>query len=143
MANSNLNEIIDTSLSRIKELANSQTVIGDPITLPNGTTIVPVCKVAIGYATGGLDFPAKGNAPTATKFGGGGGSGITVTPIAFLTVSATGTTELLEIHTPAEADSLDKITALIEKSPDILERIKNVFASKKKPTGDADTSTEG
>ena len=76
MANSNLNEIIDTSLSRIKELANSQTVIGDPITLPNGVTIVPVCKVAIGYATGGLDFPAKGNAPTATKFGGGGGGGV-------------------------------------------------------------------
>ena len=133
MANSNLNEIIDTSLSRIKELANSETVVGDPISLPNGTTIIPVCKVAIGYATGGLDFPAKGNAPTATKFGGGGGSGITITPIAFLTISATGATELLEIHTPSEADSLDKISALIEKAPDILNRVKQVLSKKAEP----------
>jgi sporulation protein YtfJ len=144
MADSNLNEIIETSLQKIKELANNETVIGDPITVPGGVTIIPVSKIAIGFASGGLDFPAKkeSSAPTATKFGGGGGTGITVTPIAFLTVSASGVAELLPINTPGEADSLDKITALIEKTPDILEKIKKVFAGKKKEKVEEEPKSE-
>ncbi len=137
---SHLNEIINTSLQKIKELASNETVIGEPITVPGGVTIIPVSKVSMGFATGGLDFPAKKNsdAPLATKFGGGGGTGITVTPIAFLTVTDSGVTELLPIISPGDADSLDKITALVEKAPGILEKIKNVFSSKKKKKEEAE-----
>lgn len=132
MAESHLNEVIRTSLEKIKELAGNETVVGEPISLP-GVTIIPVSRVSIGFATGGLDFPGKGtDAPTAPKFGGGGGTGITVAPIAFLVVSESGRAEILPIHTPSEADSLDKITALIEKTPEIMEKIKAVFAKKKK-----------
>ncbi len=141
MADSNLNEIINTSLERIKELAKNETVVGDPITLPGGVTIIPVSKLSMGFASGGLDFPSKksSDAPAATKFGGGGGTGITVTPVAFLTVSATGTVELLPITNPGEADTLDKVTTLIEKTPDVLMKLKNIiFDAKKKKEEEAE-----
>ena len=136
MADSNLNEIIGTSLSKIKELANNETVIGDPISVPGGVTIIPVSRVSLGFASGGIDFPDKKGEHTATKFGGGGGTGVTVTPIAFLIVSEGGNVELLPIINPSDADTLDKVGNLIEKAPSVLERIKNVFLSKKKKKED-------
>lgn len=138
MADSNLNEIIDTSLARIKELAKSETVIGDPISVPGGVTIVPVSKVSLGFASGGLDFPDKRGEHTALKFGGGGGTGVTVTPIAFLVISESGSVDLLPITDPSGIDTLDKIGTLMEKTPAVLERIKKVFASKKKKSEDAE-----
>ncbi len=74
MADSVLNEIIDTSLQKIKELAHTETIVGDPISLPGGVTILPVSKISMGFASGGVDFGGKKNgtdAPIATKFGGG------------------------------------------------------------------------
>ncbi len=129
MADSNLNEIINTSLQKIKELAKNETVVGDPITLPGGVTVIPVSKISMGFVSGGLDFPSGKNtsAPVATKFGGGGGTGITVTPVAFLTVSETGTVQLLPISGPGDADTLDKITTLIDKTPDVVLRLKNII----------------
>lgn len=138
MADSNLNEIIDTSLARIKELAKSETVIGDPISVPGGVTIVPVSKVSLGFASGGLDFPDRRGEHTAIKFGGGGGTGVTVTPIAFLIISDSGSVDLLPITDPSGIDTLDKIGTLMEKTPAVLERIKKVFASKKKKSEDAE-----
>jgi len=134
MADSVLNDIINTSLQRIKDLAHTETVIGDPISLPGGTTILPVSKISLGFASGGLDFNGKqsdAHTPTAAKFGGGGGTGMTVTPVAFLTVSPSGTVELLPIVSPSDCDTLDKVTTLAEKTPDILRKIKQVFARKK------------
>lgn len=132
MADSNLNEIIGTSLSKIKELANNETVIGDPIVVSGGVTIIPVSRVSLGFASGGIDFPDKKGEHTATKFGGGGGTGVTVTPIAFLIVSEGGNVELLPITNPADADAFDKIGTLMEKVPSVLDRLKKVFESKKK-----------
>ncbi len=142
MADSVLNQIIDTSLQKIKELAHTETVIGDPITLPGGTTILPVSKISMGFASGGVDFggkPQQNNTPTATKFGGGGGTGLTVTPVAFLTVSPTGTVQLLPITNPADADAIDKISSLIEKSPDILQKLKNVIVGTKEESETTDS----
>ena len=140
MADSNLNEIIGTSLSKIKELANNETVIGDPIVVSGGVTIIPVSRVSLGFASGGIDFPDKKGDHTATKVGGGGGTGVTVTPIAFLVVSEGGNVELLPITNQADADAFDKIGNLMEKAPSVLERLKNVFAGKKKKK-EKDTET--
>lgn len=133
MAESNatekINDIISASLEKIRTIADTETVIGDPILTPGGTTIIPVSKVSVGFASGGLDY--NGKAPEKAKnFGGGGGTGISVTPIAFLVVSPTGGVELLSISNPS-SDPLDKISALADKAPDIAERMKVVFAKKK------------
>lgn len=143
MADSNLNEIIGTSLSKIKELANNETVVGDPIMVSGGVTIIPVSRVSLGFASGGIDFPDKKGEHTATKFGGGGGTGVTVTPMAFLIVSEDGNVELLPITNPSDADTLDKIGNLMEKTPSVIERLKNVFVGKKKKKEkETDTSSD-
>ena len=142
MADSNLNEIISTSLSKIKELANNETVIGDPINVPGGVTIIPVSRVSLGFASGGIDFPDKKGEHTATKFGGGGGTGVTVSPIAFLIVSARGNVELLPITNPDDIDTLDKIGNLMEKATSTIERVNNIFVDKTKKKEKEDPTEE-
>ena len=144
MAESNatekINDIISASLEKIRTIADTETVIGDPILTPGGTTIIPVSKVSVGFASGGLDY--NGKAPEKAKnFGGGGGTGISVTPIAFLVVSPTGGVELLSISNPS-SDPLDKISALADKAPDIAERMKVVFAKKKEEKQEDTDKTE-
>ena len=140
MAENKLNEMIGESLEKVKELAGTETVIGEPIYTKNGTVIIPVSKVSMGFATGSFDYDttANENPKKKTRFGGGGGTGVTVTPIAFLVITAEGKIELVPITNAQNVDSIDKITALIERSPDILQRLKEVLFSKKKKAAEAE-----
>ena len=137
MADSKLNDIIGTSLEKIKALADGETVIGNPITTPDGTTVIPVSKVSMGFASGGIEYSGKkASEGSKQNFGGGGGTGITVAPVAFLIISPDGNIQLLPITGTAGSagavDTVDKVTSFIERSPDILERLKRVFTSGKK-----------
>lgn len=138
MSENKISDIIRTSLEKIKSLADAETVIGAPIETPNGTTVIPVSKVSVGFASGGVDYNDKKAPGAAQNFGGGGGTGMTVTPISFLIISPDGNVQLLPITNPAQPDTVDKVTAFIERSPDLFERFKTVFKSdKKKNTADA------
>lgn len=133
MSENKLNDIIGTSLEKIRALADGETVIGNPINTPNGTTIIPVSRVSMGFASGGLDYSGKKANTAAQNFGGGGGTGVTVTPVAFLVLSPDGDVKLLPVTpAPQSGDTIDKVTAFIERSPDLIERLKQVFASSKK-----------
>ena len=131
-----MREMIDASLSNIKTLLDANTIIGDPIVTESGTTIIPVSKISVGYASGGVDYAAKkdvSNKPN--NFGGGGGTGLTVTPVAFLVVQADGNVNILNVNTTATstaapADSVAQVVGFLERSPDLLERIKGVFSKK-------------
>lgn len=134
MAESKFSDIINASLGKIKDFASSETVIGDPITV-GGTTIVPVSRITMGFASGGVDYAgkrAKDTAPKPNNFGGGGGTGVNITPIAFLIISEGGTVDLMPITGYDEGNSVEKITSLIERSPDILARLRDVFTKKEK-----------
>ncbi len=148
MAESKLGDIISTSLEKIKEFTNSETVVGEPITVGT-TTIIPVSKITMGFASGGVDYSTKKahkepSAPPSKphNFGGGGGTGVNITPIAFLVISEDGRTEILPITGYEENGSVDKITSLIERSPEILERLKGVFSRKKKSGPDTEKSSD-
>lgn len=136
MADNKLNEMIGVTLEKIKELAGTETVIGEPIYTKNDTVIIPVSKVSMGFASGGVDYAAKAagkeSATGKDRFGGAGGTGVTVTPIAFLILSPEGKIDLVPIAAPQNVDTVDKVASLIERSPDILQKIKNIFTSKKK-----------
>lgn len=131
MAEGKINEMITSSLSQIRELVDTQTIVGDPIPTNGGTVIIPVSKITVGYVGGGLDYNSK-NAKSADgrqapqNFGGGGGTGVAVTPVAFLTVSANGRVELLSISNPG-GDTIDKIASLVDRTPDLIEKIKDIF----------------
>ncbi len=126
-----LNDMIRVTLENIKSIAEANTVIGDPVTAPNGTVILPVSKVSIGYASGGIDFASK-KEDQKKNFGGGGGTGVSMTPLAFLIIKPDGTVDLLNMNQPDTAvNRIAGIGNLLEKSPAVLSKIKGVFGKKK------------
>ncbi len=138
MAESKFSDIITASLEKVKEFAGTETVIGAPITV-GSTTIIPVSRITMGFASGGIDYAGKKHdtAPKPNNFGGGGGTGINITPIAFLVISESGTTDILPVTGYDESTSVDKITSLIERSPEILTRLRDVFVKPKKNGADS------
>lgn len=124
-----LQDMIRTSLEGIRGMVDANTVVGTPIATASGTTIIPISKVSVGYASGGTDFGCK----TAEKknFAGGGGTGISVKPVCFLVVDAEGKVELLPL-VPAEKTDLERAADIIEQLPDVLARLKTLFRKEKK-----------
>ncbi len=125
MSENKMSDIIRASLDGIKDFADVDTVFGKAITTPSGVTIIPVSKISIGFATGGVDFPAK-RPISPQNFGGGSGSGVSITPVAFLTVNANSEINLISIG-ESSSSSIERACELIENSPNIIERIKNIF----------------
>ena len=115
--------ILGTTIEKIRDLVDVSTIIGDPMYLEGGMTIIPVSKVTYGFASGGSDFPSKTN---AQLFGGGGGAGLKVTPVCFLVINA-GMVKVLPVDTSHET-SLDRVVDLI---PDVVNRIAGLVEEKK------------
>ena len=139
MANENkLQDIIKTSLESVRSMVDANTVIGDPINTESGTTIIPISKISMGFASGGLDYTGKDlKTPTSTKpqnFGGGGGTGLTVSPVGFLIVDASGDVDFLNVGQKGKPDPVDQIADFVERTPDIIEKIKNIFSKEPKET---------
>ena len=134
MAESKINDIIKVSLEKIKDIVGAETIIGSPIETAAGTTIIPVSKVAVGFASGGLDYDAdkqdKDKKPSllaSASFSGGGGTGISVSPIGFLVVGKDGR---VTVDNPNAGDTVDKLVSVIERSPEIIARVKSAFTKK-------------
>lgn len=125
MSENKLSEIIKTSLDGIRDFTDMNTVIGNAIHTPSGVTVIPVSKVNVGFINGGVDFGAKKplNPP---NFGCGGGTGMSITPMAFLVVGKNSEVNLVTLS--AGNDSVDKTLNLIEHAPEIIEKIKNTLS---------------
>ena len=95
MSDHPIESMMNTTMEKIKTMVDASTMIGDPITTPDGTVIIPVSKVSYGFASGGSDFVSK-NAASKDLFGGGAGAGITLTPVAFLAIHE-GEVKLLQV----------------------------------------------
>lgn len=130
MANENkIPEIIRSSMESIRSMVDANTVIGDPIATETGTTIIPISKISIGIASGGVDYnPKKDAQPRPQNFGGGGGTGLTVSPIGFLVIDRYGAVEFISINQKGKPDPVDQIADLVERTPDIIAKIKDLFA---------------
>ena len=122
-----LSEMLGDTMSKIREMIDVNTVVGAPITTPDGVTIIPVTKVSIGYGGGGSDFATK-NYPAGrdNAFGGGAGAGVTITPVAFLVIRGENV-RMLPIAEPAST----AVDRLIELLPDILDKADDFLASRK------------
>ena len=120
-----MSDIIKASMDGIKSFTDMENVIGNAINTPSGVTVIPVSKITMGIATGGIDYGEGRSAPTQ-NFGGGGGSGLSITPIAFLTVGRDADVSI--IHINSKESQVEKIADLIEKSPQIIEKIKGVLS---------------
>lgn len=132
MANENrFDSMFKTSFENIKGMIDSNTVVGNAIELSNGTTIIPISKLSVGFATGGLDSgatPKKSN-----KFGGGGGSGMSVSPVGFLVIDKFGKTDFISVEGKGTPDPVEQVTDLLDRSPEIIQKIKNIFDTNSTP----------
>ena len=115
--------LMDVTLEKIKSMVDSNTIIGNPINMADGTLVLPISKVTFGFASGGADFPSK---TTKDLFGGGGGAGVSIQPVAFLVVKD-GSVRMLQLADTSNSvdraigmlpDMVDKITALFNKQGD-------------------------
>lgn len=120
MKDNNLEKLVDTAMQKIHELADCETVVGKPITA-DGTTIIPISKVSVGFTSGGSDLPTKGS---KDLFGGGTAGGVTMQPIAFITITD-GEVKLLQMSVNASKEN-----AMINMVPDVIDKITN-FINKK------------
>lgn len=113
-----LPNMIESAMQKLKEMVNVNSVVGDPITTPDGVTILPVCKVSYGLGGGGTDLPSKNMSQSAYPFGGGTGIGAKVVPVAFLIIKG-DSIRMLPVAAPANT-TVDRI---VEQVPDVLDRI--------------------
>ena len=106
---SGVNDSIGITMEKIKEMIDVNTVVGDPITTPDGTTLIPVSKISFGFASGGTDG-------TNLRFGAGAGAGVNITPIAFMVVKD-GNTRMIYVQPPVNS-AVDKIIDMIPEAAD-------------------------
>ena len=122
MSENSIKNIMDVTMDKVRAMVDANTIIGDPIVVGD-ITLIPVSKVSFGVATGGSDFPSK---TQSGLFGGGGGAGVTVSPVAFIAVSD-GNAKMMPVYN--ELSSVEKAIAM---APEVLEKAKELFSKDKK-----------
>lgn len=122
-----LDEMLATSMGKIREMVDSNTIIGNPITTPDGVTLIPVSRLSFGFGCGGSDY---GKQPENKNFAGGTSAGVKVEPVAFLVVKD-GVTRVMPVALPA-VTTVDRVLDLV---PEVMDRVEN-FIDRKKESSD-------
>ncbi len=122
MADNSIKDLITGAMQSIKEMVDVNNVIGEAVTTPDGTVIIPVAKVTCGFGASGFEMAAKmNNVGQPYPFGGGSGGGLSIEPIAFLVVSG-GNVRLI----PA-ANSTDVVSKIIDAVPPMVDKLNDYF----------------
>ena len=116
-----LSELMQTSMSKIREMVDSNTIIGEPIATPDGVTLIPVSRLSFGFGCGGGDYGKQ-----APKFGGASTAGVRVEPVAFLVIKD-GITRVLPVAMPAMSTA-DRV---IDMVPEVMDRVENFIEKRK------------
>lgn len=114
--------VMGVSMEKIHEMTDVNTIIGDPITSPDGTVVIPVSKVSFGFVSGGSDLPMQ----NAERFAGGSGAGVTVKPVAFIVIKTDGDVKLMELGAKG-----GKFDGIIDAVPGLIEKVKGMIGKKK------------
>ncbi len=121
MSENSIKNIMEVTMEKLRAVVDANTIIGDPIVVGD-ITLIPVSKVSFGLATGGSDFPSKTG---AGLFGGGGGAGVTVSPVAFIEVNG-GNVRMMPIY-----NDLTTIDKAVNMAPEVLAKAKELFSKDK------------
>ena len=113
-----LSNMIENTLSKIKDMISVNDVVGTPITTPEGVTIIPISKVSVGFGGGGSDFVSKNANKQENPFGGGVGGGVNVVPVAFIIIKG-DSGRMMPVAAPANTTA-DRVVELV---PDVLDKI--------------------
>ncbi len=134
MSAENLKDLMGDTMEKIRQMVDTDTIIGKAITV-DGTTIIPVSKVTYGFGSGGGDIANK-NQCQKDLFGGAGAAGISVIPIAFLHIK-NGNLKVTQVE-----PYFSSVDRMLELAPEIIERIKNLFKKEESNTKDIDDITK-
>ena len=118
-----LPNMLENTIQKIREMVDVNSVIGNPITTPDGVTIIPVSKVSVGFGGGGSEFASQ---KSENPFGGGVGGGVKVSPVCFLIIKD-GAVRMMPVAEPASSTA-DRIVEMI---PDTLDKLTSYLDSKK------------
>ncbi len=121
MSENSIKGIMDVTMDKLRAMVDAKTIIGDPIVVGD-VTLIPVSKVSFGMATGGSDFPSK---TQSGLFGGGGGAGVTIVPVAFIAVKD-GDVRMMPVYN--DVTGVDRAIAM---APEVLDKAKALFGKKK------------
>ena len=111
-----LPNMLESTIQKIREMVDVNSVVGEPIHTPDGVTLIPVSKVSVGFGGGGTDFANRKGGEN--PFGGGVGGGVKVTPLCFLIVQD-GSVRMMPVPVPASSTA-DRI---VEMMPETLEKL--------------------
>lgn len=114
-----IQDILNTTIENLKTMTGVKSVVGDPITTPDGTVIIPVSKLSFGVGAGGSDISTKEG---KTGFGGGSGAGATVNPMAFLIIN-NGNVRIIPI-----GPSSSPVDKLVDMVPEAIDKVSDFFA---------------
>ena len=122
-----ISELMLTTMQKIREIVDVNTIIGEPI-IADEITLIPVSKMSVGFGSGGSDYQSKDSGGTApVLFGGGGAAGVSVVPVAFIVISG-GNVRTLSITPPQTVSTLDHV---LDIAPEIMDKIKSYFDKNK------------
>ena len=122
-----LSDLMRSTMDKIREMADTNTIVGQPITTPDGVTLVPVSRVSVGFAGGGGDLVKQRDGCV-----GGSGAGIKIEPIGFLIVRD-GAVRMLNIQPPAST-TIDRVIDLV---PQLIDRAEAFMDKKSAPKAEA------
>ena len=121
-----VSDLMSNTMEKIREMMDANTIVGKPIEI-GGVTVVPVCKISIGYASGGTDFAQKNQKTNKdNSFGGGAGMGVNVTPISLLVINE-GNVRIIAAEQPA-SNTVDKVIDLV---PNVVDKVSTMMGKKK------------
>ena len=126
-----LPNMLENTIAKIREMVDVNSVVGTPITTPDGVTIIPISRVSVGFGGGGSDFVSKNANHQENPFGGGAGGGVKINPIAFLIVKD-GNVRMMPVAAPANTTA-DRV---VEMVPDVLDKIAAFIDSRTAKTGE-------
>ena len=125
MAEHTIQGFMGVTMDKVREMVDANTVIGDPVHTEDGTVILPVSKITFGFASGGSDFAGK-NAANKDLFGGGGGAGVSVIPVAFLVIQ-NGNVRTIQLS--SGNNTMDRALTML---PELVDRLSDLINSGKK-----------
>lgn len=121
-----IENIMSTTLQKLKEMVDVDTVVGKPIQTPDGLTLIPVTQLSLGFASGGSEFGKTPKAEGKNNFGGGSGAGVKIDPIAFLVVRGDNV-RLLPVGMPP----MGPIDRAIDMVPDVVDKVTTYLEQRK------------
>lgn len=118
---SQLNDLMQTAMEKVREMVDTNTIVGQPITTPDGVTLIPISKVSFGFGGAGGDYGKV----QPKDFGGGSAAGVKIDPVAFLVIRD-GITRVLPVAVPP-VSTLDRV---VEMVPDLMDKVEKYFDKK-------------